>query len=629
MAEEEEPKGFFKQFPKLFWVVNSFELFERGAYYGTMAVLGVHVVYTLFGHLPEETARTIWGFLYAPLIFFLYFVPLISAALAGKYGYKVILIVAFALMIVGYSMLFTVQAGQLAYLAFALFTMGIGAGAFKPIISATIGHITEEAQRNLAYAIYYWMINLGAFLMPLTIGFVFPVEELFHFVFLLSASLITINLVITLTLFRSPVEPDRGLSVPNAMKKHVPALKDRKFIVILAIYSGFWFLYALNHTYLGVYMLDFGRMPSWFALPFLATINPGTIIVLGPILAKRIEKRKSLTVMMWGIVLFLFGLIICGFSTTSILFVLGIITFSAAEFMVHPGFIAYVSKIAPTDKLAIYMSWIFIPSGMGNMIGGAVHGVIYPYFAITLLRPKMFFACLVAVGLLTLFGFIWYNRWITGDVAVKEPTTARETGIFTKPMVGLVVLMFIPITFAGAWVAGTDVFVGLSRSTGGTTDWDDYLVNVGSDSDSGVLQEGGDDELPPIMISIANLRSITFTLTWTDEPPAGFLGFRYVNQPDSFSITIVPPNGTVEERPMTSNPQGGQGVLAVQFFFPNESMNDPYYNGTGDYLVLIQCGNCGDQELWRPGLGLFTQADNENAWQLSWSYEYLTKPAED
>ena len=42
-------KGFFSQFTKMFWVVNSLELFERWAYYGTMAVLGVHVVETLLG----------------------------------------------------------------------------------------------------------------------------------------------------------------------------------------------------------------------------------------------------------------------------------------------------------------------------------------------------------------------------------------------------------------------------------------------------------------------------------------------------------------------------------------------------------------------------------------------------
>jgi dipeptide/tripeptide permease len=618
MAEEEEPKGFFKQFPKLFWVVNSLELFERGAYYGTMAVLGVHIVYTLFGHLPVDTARTIWGFLYAPLIFFLYFAPLISAALAGKYGYKVVLIVAFSLMIAGYSMLFTVQAGQLAYLAFALFTMGIGAGAFKPIISATIGHITEEVQRNLAYAIYYWMINLGAFLMPLTIGFVFPVEELFYFVFLLSASLISINLVIVLTLFKSPVEPDKELSVPNALKKHVPALRDRKFIVILAIYSGFWFLYALNHTYLGVYMLDFGRMPSWFALPFLATINPGTIIVLGPILAKRIEKRKSLNVMMWGIVLFLIGLIICGFSTSSTLFVLGIITFSAAEFMVHPGFISYISKIAPTDKLAIYMSWIFIPSGMGNMVGGAVHGVIYPFFAITLLRPKMFFACLIAVGLLTLLGFIWYNRWITGEIAVREPTTMKEKGIFTKPIVGLVVLMFIPVTFAGAWSAGTDIFVGKSTQTEEGTDWSLYdSISFDLPDTTGSSTEN-DDSDHTFMVTQANVHNVTFTLRWQDEAPQRI---GWTNNPDTFSLLVTPPNGSSVESDPTPT-----GTNTVRVPFPPQE--DPYYNATGDWIVTVQCGNCGDQEPFINPTGLREVADNGNAWTLEGSVLFYQKSEE-
>ena len=96
-------KGFFSQFTKMFWVVNSLELFERGAYYGTMAVLGVHVVETLLG--GDANAEATWGVLYAMLIILLYFVPLVSAALTEKYGYKNILLPAFGIMITGYFLL--------------------------------------------------------------------------------------------------------------------------------------------------------------------------------------------------------------------------------------------------------------------------------------------------------------------------------------------------------------------------------------------------------------------------------------------------------------------------------------------------------------------------------------------
>ena len=44
---EEEKKGFFGQFPKLYWVADALEFFERGAFYGALAVMGPYVVLVL------------------------------------------------------------------------------------------------------------------------------------------------------------------------------------------------------------------------------------------------------------------------------------------------------------------------------------------------------------------------------------------------------------------------------------------------------------------------------------------------------------------------------------------------------------------------------------------------------
>ncbi len=100
MEESKGLSGIFGQFKKIFWIVNTLELFERGAYYGTMAVLGVHVVETILG--GGHNAEAIWGALYAMLIILLYFIPLVSAALAEKYGYRMVLLGAFGILIIGY-----------------------------------------------------------------------------------------------------------------------------------------------------------------------------------------------------------------------------------------------------------------------------------------------------------------------------------------------------------------------------------------------------------------------------------------------------------------------------------------------------------------------------------------------
>ena len=49
----------------------------------------------------------------------------------------------------------------------SLIIMAVGAGAFKPMISGTIARSTNEGNSTLGFGIFYWSINLGAFLFPL------------------------------------------------------------------------------------------------------------------------------------------------------------------------------------------------------------------------------------------------------------------------------------------------------------------------------------------------------------------------------------------------------------------------------------------------------------------------------
>ena len=57
-------------------------------------------------------------------------------------------------------------------LLFALLTLILGNGAFKPNISTQVGGLYAEgdSRRDRAYSIFYVGINLGAFLAPLVCG---------------------------------------------------------------------------------------------------------------------------------------------------------------------------------------------------------------------------------------------------------------------------------------------------------------------------------------------------------------------------------------------------------------------------------------------------------------------------
>lgn len=152
-------KGFFTKFPGQFWLVIMFEFFERGSYYGMMSFLSQYFVENL--GFAKESVGVIKGVI-QPL---LYFLPILAGAIADRFGYRKVLMVAFTLLGTGYFLTSQVTAYTAVFAA--LVVMGFGAGTFKPIISGTIAKLTDESNSTQAFGVFYWSINMGAFLFPL------------------------------------------------------------------------------------------------------------------------------------------------------------------------------------------------------------------------------------------------------------------------------------------------------------------------------------------------------------------------------------------------------------------------------------------------------------------------------
>jgi len=152
-------KNTLKSYPATYWTVILFEFFERGAYYGMMSFISVYFVENL--GFAKESVGIIKGTI-QPL---LYFLPIISGALADRFGYRRTLMFAFALLGGGYFL--TSQMTTYGAVFLSLVVMGIGAGTFKPIISGSIARTTDKSNSTMGFGIYYWTINLGAFLFPL------------------------------------------------------------------------------------------------------------------------------------------------------------------------------------------------------------------------------------------------------------------------------------------------------------------------------------------------------------------------------------------------------------------------------------------------------------------------------
>ena len=626
------------KFPRLFWVVSTLEMVERAAYYGMLAALPYHLVY----NLHFETTSV--GLILSLLTPFLYILPIVSGALAGKYGFRPVMVPAFLLITVGYVMAGFVSSFYMMLAAFII--LGIGTGTFKPMTSGTIATTTSEATRNLGYSIYYWMINVGSFLAPLLVAIAIP-RESYQLVFFMSAGLVAANFFIAFLFFKNPISPDPGKSVMQVLSGALLILKDKRFMVLMVIYSGFWFMYAVNNAAVVLYMVDFKVVPDWFPPAMVQIVNPITILVAGPLLGKLVEKYDSLHAMIAGMVIFIIGILLMGLTTISVIFISGIVIFSIAEFIVHPTYLSYISKIAPRDKVAVYMGYGFIPAFLGYTSGNFLVALAYTIFSEEAHRPKFFWSLIGSMGLLTIACLMLYSQYLgrqgiverssAGKEVVEPPmgtldeedralpdvvsaqsgTPLRKHPVWESQLTVAVALLVIPGLLFGAYAGGMDAYYRPNGGPNGNV-WDDYVMANGTVSFGGYSSENSQTP-QQIEIAASNMLCITFTLSWTDEADSGSGLRALTNQPDEFGLSVAAPNGTTAESQMIANSHGAEGTVSVHM---DMAPQRPRFDDNGTFEVIVMCGQCGDQT---SRLGFRTVADGGNAWTLEVHYGYFAK----
>ena len=144
-ASDHPKKSILLSFPRAFWLANVMELFERGAYYGLNALLARYLTDKVGGGLGfrEDEVGLLQGTVYAAT----YLIPILGGALADRYGYRRMLLVAFSLLSAGYFLSGRVDRYWVIFATLLL--MATGAGLFKPIIAGTLARTTTAGDLRL------------------------------------------------------------------------------------------------------------------------------------------------------------------------------------------------------------------------------------------------------------------------------------------------------------------------------------------------------------------------------------------------------------------------------------------------------------------------------------------------
>jgi len=202
-----------KSYPATFWVANTMEIFERMAWYGFFAVSSLYITGPVetggLGFTSEER-----GQIQAIVPFFLYLMPVLTGALADRYGYKKMFLIAYVGMVIFYYGLgqFKSFPGFLA----AFMCVAVAAAIFKPVVVGTVARVTDASNSSTGFGIFYMMVNIGGFVGPIVAGVIRGMS--WSYVFIACSAWAAVNLVIVLLFYKDP-STEAGSAGARTFKK--------------------------------------------------------------------------------------------------------------------------------------------------------------------------------------------------------------------------------------------------------------------------------------------------------------------------------------------------------------------------------------------------------------------------
>ncbi|MBN2491287.1 MAG: MFS transporter [Planctomycetes bacterium] len=373
------------RFPRVFWFANGAELLERAAYYGTFIALTLYLSRVL--GLSDPAAGWIAGLFGA----FIYIFPFLTGAASDRIGFRTALILAFALLTVGYGMLGGFRTPLPVYVG--LFLIVLGGSFVKPVISGTVSKCSDATNRARAFSIFYMVVNIGSFCGKTVVKEIreeLTVANVPYFS--AAASLVALLLVL---LFYWPTARDeaRPRSVRETLAGMWTAVRKLRFLCLILITAGFWALQGQLYGAMPKYMLRMvgeGAAPEW-----LANINSVVVVCLVVVVTQWIRKWRSDVSIALALVivtagafgmgmshLFTGSLNLLGLQVHPVLLMvcLGIALQGLAECFLSPKYLEFASKQAPPGQEGLYLGYSHMNTFFAWLLGLPLSGYLLLWF---------------------------------------------------------------------------------------------------------------------------------------------------------------------------------------------------------------------------------------------------------
>lgn len=418
------------RFPSSFWFLNSIEMFERLAFYTLRVMAPVYIMQADDPGGLHLTAQQ-KGVIYAWWAIFQSILPIATGGFADRYGYKATMTFSITMMLLGYLMVALWRDvlwlpavagpdGAVLWSAldrsnhWALFisimTLATGTAFFKPSIQGSLAQSLTKANSSVGWSIFYWVVNVGAFIGHYIPAFVFVLmggehtKQAWRLLFLLAAAFMACNYFLLFTFRDIPSGADKTDSPLRVLWKTLRNIVEPRLLIWLAIMSGFWMmmyqLWDLQPNFISDW-IDSSPMAAaltWLPEPVYAGLTQKSprgdmipqnvllslnslFIILGVVGVGWLTRRmRTLTAMFGGMILATVGVLVAGLTMHPWMLVLGILFFSLGEMTTGPKKNEYLGLIAPPGKKGLYLGYVNIPVGVGVFLGSWIAGEVYGRF---------------------------------------------------------------------------------------------------------------------------------------------------------------------------------------------------------------------------------------------------------
>jgi dipeptide/tripeptide permease len=223
---------------------------------------------------------------------------------------------------------------------------------------------------------------------------------------------------------------------------------EGRYLVFLLLMAGFWTSFNQIFMTLPEYIRDYvdtgdlisslqsaaglfgADISSWnrallengqIKPEYLINLNAGAIIFFQVLISYLIRKTTPLTSIISGVAVTVISFMVYLVAPTGWVVVAAILVFSVGEMLASPRSKEYAGRIAPPEKVGMYMGYFYWCVALGNLFGGLLSGVMYQRFGPHgLNRPDIMWIIFAVLAAGTAIALVIYNRWVVPAPA-NEP----------------------------------------------------------------------------------------------------------------------------------------------------------------------------------------------------------------